>query len=186
MTTISYWFGSYFSSLGLLIVSIGFFFALIYFMMNKKFTRFFARPIFNFFVPGRHKTKFKTGFDDFYKSISDLKSKKRRMTLILLFTIIIWLMSILQVYLTSTALGINVSYEFLLAIISMVAIIELIPISVMGLGTREAFFIFSLSLIGISSQMAVAFSVLYLIVGFWLAGILGFIFWIKKPVKLKI
>jgi uncharacterized membrane protein YbhN (UPF0104 family) len=56
----------------------------------------------------------------------------------------------------------------------------------MGLGTREAFLIFSLSLIGISSQMAVAFSILYLIVGYWIIGFLGFVFWLKKPVKLKI
>jgi uncharacterized protein (TIRG00374 family) len=183
---INYWFGSYFASIGFLIAFVILFFVLIYFIINKNVARFFARPVFNFFVPTKHKNKFKTGFNDFYKSIGELRNKKRRLFIILLFTMVVWMLSVFQMYLLSLSVGINVGYEYLLAVISIVAIIELIPISVMGLGTREAFLIFSLSLIGISSQMAVAFSILYLIVGYWIIGFLGFVFWLKKPVKLKI
>jgi uncharacterized protein (TIRG00374 family) len=186
MVLINCWFGSYFASFGFLVLFVGFFFAVVYFIINKKITRFFARPIFNFFVPGKYKSKFKIGFDDFYKSISSLKNKKQKLFAILIFTMVLWVISVFDVYLISMSIGINAGYWYLLAVISMVAIIELIPVSVMGLGTRDAFLIFSLSLIGVSSQIAIVFSLLYLIVGYWIIGFLGFVFWLRKPVKLKI
>lgn len=68
---------------------------------------------------------------------------------------------------------------------SLVVIIELIPVSISGVGTRDAFLIFVLGLIGIGKESAIAFSLLYLLT-YWFLGLIGFFFWVKEPVKLKL
>jgi hypothetical protein len=182
----SFWFGSGLVSLGVLLLFVVFLFGVIYLIANKKIAIFFVKPAFNFFMPEKHKAGFKNGFHDFYKSIGGLKGKKQSLFALLLFTMAIWLVSIFQVYLISLSLGMDAGYVFFLVIISIVSIIELIPVSIMGVGTRDAFLILSFSVIGASSQMAIAFSIIYLIISYWLAGILGLVFWMRNPVKLKI
>jgi hypothetical protein len=66
----------------------------------------------------------------------------------------------------------------------MVTLVEIIPVSVSGIGTREATVIFFFSAVGIGSAQAVAFSVGYLIAGTYLTALAGFIAWLANPAKL--
>ena len=61
--------------------------------------------------------------------------------------------------------------------------VELIPISVSGLGTRDAAVIYFFSLVGVSSAAAVSFSIGYLIVGTYLTAVVGFFIWLRHPVE---
>ncbi len=181
----SQWFGTSFISLGLFSAFIIFFLVVIYLITNKNLTSRLARPIFNLFVPERHKRGLRSGFDDFHRSMGKMGKRKGGLLLMLLFSMIIWLLSVVEIYLLSIAMGLEISYLFLVAVLSITAIIELIPVSIMGLGTREAFFIFIFAMIGIGSQQAVSFSLLYLIVGYWMIAMIGLLFWFRNPVRLN-
>lgn len=181
----SQWFGTSFVSIGLFSGFIIFFIFVIYMITNKKMTSRLARPLFNFFVPDRHKGGLRSGFDDFHRSMGKMRKGKTSLILMLLLSMIIWLLSVLEIYILSISMGLGISYIFLVALLSITAIIELIPVSIMGLGTREAFFIFIFAMIGIGSQQAISFSLLYLIVGYWMIAMIGLLFWFRNPIKLK-
>ena len=114
-----------------------------------------------------------------------VKHRKQGLVVLLLFTILIWLFSIFQIYVIGLTIGIAFDYTFLLAIMSIAVIIELIPISVSGLGTREAFLVFALSLVGIAAGTAIAFSLLYMILAYWSIALIGLFFWVRDPVEVQ-
>ena len=154
-------------------------------MMKKRFARMVLKPIFNFFIPDRHAENAKASFHDLYDSFGELGKNKMQLTLISAFTALIWLITIFQIQLIGLTTGISIDYTFLLVVMSIVVIIELIPISIFGFGTREAFLIFALGLIGIASESVIAFSISYIIIAYWTIGLVGLLFWIRDPVKLK-
>jgi uncharacterized membrane protein YbhN (UPF0104 family) len=64
-------------------------------------------------------------------------------------------------------------------------LVELIPISVSGIGTRDAAVVFFFSVLGIGSAEAVSFSLIYLIFGTYFNALVGFIAWLANPAKLR-
>jgi hypothetical protein len=65
------------------------------------------------------------------------------------------------------------------------ALIQLIPITVSGLGTREATLIFLFSLLGIPAQDVVVFSLLLLFISTILPATVGLFLFLKNPVKIR-
>jgi len=182
----NYWFGSSIISIGLLSVLIIACLVLLYLITKRDFMRIILKPVFRFFVPSKHKEGARVGFHEFYGSIGCLRNRKDGLLVVSLFTVIIWLFSIFQVYMIGLTIGIVFDYVFLLAVMSIVVIIELIPISVSGLGTREAFMILALSLAGIASGTATAFSLLYMILAYWSLAVVGLVFWLNDPVEISL
>ncbi len=74
------------------------------------------------------------------------------------YSIIASLCYYLQIYAVALGFGVNVSFIYLALCSSVGAIISWIPISIGGLGTREAVFIFLLSKVSISTESAVLIS----------------------------
>jgi len=181
----NYWFGSSMVSFGLLSVFIIIILALLYLVMKKGVMTLVLRPFFRFLVPAKHKESARAGFHEFYECVGKLKHRKDGLLVVSIFTVLIWLFSILQIYVIGLAIGITFNYLFLLAVMSVVVIIELIPVSVSGLGTRELFLALSLSLIGIGAENAIAFSLLYMIIAYWSIAIMGLVFWVRDPVEIS-
>lgn len=73
------------------------------------------------------------------------------------------------------SLGITIPFWYLYLITPLVSLVTILPISVLGMGTREVSYVFLLSLFGISLNAAVAFSFLVM---FWsiLLAVPGLIF----------
>ena len=64
-------------------------------------------------------------------------------------------------------------------------LISFIPITISGLGTREAMLIFLFSLLGLSSEHAVTYSLLVFSV-FYIGGALfGLVAWMINPMNIK-
>ena len=76
------------------------------------------------------------------------------------------------------SMGLRVPVNFIVILISISALVSLLPISVGGFGTREGIYILLLSREGISTEAALAFAFIYgVIIGVLFQGILAFIFW---------
>ncbi|MBL7206318.1 MAG: flippase-like domain-containing protein [Candidatus Aenigmarchaeota archaeon] len=158
----------------------------IYIFSKKWLARKLLKFVFYYFIPKKYKEKTKSNFNSFYDSIETVKNRKKKIFIILFLSAGIWMFSIIQIQIIGLALGLELDYFFLLFIMSLVIIIELIPVTVSGFGTRESFLIFSFSLINIGKESAIAFSLLYYIIAYLFFGIIGFIIWAKRPVNIDI
>ncbi len=83
-------------------------------------------------------------------------------------------------YLLALSLGISISFPTLVAVMSVVGIIASLPLSIGGLGTREATMVAAFGLLGLPAHQALAFSFLIFLVGlFWRSvGVFG---WLRRP-----
>ncbi|MFA6227928.1 MAG: lysylphosphatidylglycerol synthase transmembrane domain-containing protein [Patescibacteria group bacterium] len=69
-----------------------------------------------------------------------------------------WFLYFFSSYLIALALALNLSFFNLSAILVVVAIVSILPITIAGIGTREAVIIYFFSLLGFSSERALIFS----------------------------
>jgi glycosyltransferase 2 family protein len=101
----------------------------------------------------------------------------------LLITALSWLFFYFEVYLFALALNIQLTLWQAIILVSVTSIVNLLPITISGIGTRDATFIFLFTIFGFSSEQAVALSLLILFM--WIINALFcMIFWWRKPIKL--
>jgi len=130
----------------------------------------------------KFKNEIEETVDDFYGEVNKLISFK------LLFPISLTCLSsailFTQCYLLVVAMGI-VSIDFITITLFMAIsrLIGLIPISVSGLGTRDATLIYLFSLIGLKPELAVGYSFLIFVTLFVFNGIIGAVAWWIKPLR---
>jgi len=74
------------------------------------------------------------------------------------YSLLAYLCYYVQIYVVALGFGVNISFFYLGLCSSLGALISLIPISIGGLGTREAVFLFLLSKVSVSSETAVLIS----------------------------
>jgi len=91
-----------------------------------------------------------------------LKNKFSRMFWLSLWTIIFWMIQFFALYLCAKAVAIEVSFLYFSACAAVGMILSLLPITVAGVGTRDATYILLLGQIGISQQQSIAASTLVL------------------------
>ena len=93
-----------------------------------------------------------------------LNNRISRFLLIIFWTVVFWLLQFYAIYLCSVALGVGVSFIYLSACAAVAAVLSLLPITVAGLGTRDAVFILLLGQMGIARQQSLALSAMVLAV----------------------
>jgi len=152
-------------------------------ILNRHLTRALMKPFFNILVPERLKDKIRVGFYDFYKGIGKIRENPKRIIEAGTLTILTWFLVFFQYYLIAIALEINISYWALSKILPLALLIELIPISFAGIGTRDATLVLYFAAISISTANAVALSLGILTLTYILGGI-GAIIWLRNPKKL--
>lgn len=101
-------------------------------------------------------------------------------------TLFSWLLYSVQLYLVALALGLEIPFVDFSLIMYIVTIVTLIPVSVEGIGTRDAMLVFLLGYYGVMREEAIALSML--ILGFMLFNTLvgaGFYYFGSKTSTLK-
>ena len=91
----------------------------------------------------------------------------------------------LILYLLALSLEIHVSYGLIIACRALIGIVNIIPITINGLGTRDAVLLLALPLAGVSKEAAIALSCLMFL---WLifSKLFGIFIWLKRPLPLSI
>ncbi len=104
----------------------------------------------------------------------------RFFVLILGISIAIGLLRSLVLYILAVALGINVGFGLMVACRAVIGIVNVIPISISGLGTRDAVLLMTLPLVDVSKEAAIALGLLAFV---WTMGskFSGLFFWLKSP-----
>lgn len=103
----------------------------------------------------------------------------------LIITVLGQIISFIQVLYICKVLNLDFSSLYILAINSFSVLISLIPISVAGIGNRDALLMLLFSLKEVENEYALIFSSMYLIVFYLGTLIFGFISFLIKPVRFK-
>lgn len=144
-------------------------------LINKKLTTRLARGLQNIRLYKEYKVRLKFHYEEFYSAIKKLNIG--RVLLLFGITLSSGLLYLWQCYWLISLTGLKVSFPTVIFFIPIVNLVNLVPITVMGIGTREATLIYLFSLIGLSAEEAVAVSFLIFVSFYVLPGIITFFGW---------
>lgn len=105
-------------------------------------------------------------------SMKALINNKKALLIILLFSFSIWFLGVVQTLVFFYALGIDVPLLFTMANIPIAIFIGLIPVTLGGMGTRDAAIIFLFSGYATPSQL-LGVGILFSLFRYWLLSIMG-------------
>lgn len=150
---------------------------------RRELVRSMLRPVVSVMIPQRFRDKLSSNFHTFYDAMRVHTSRPERGLVMALYTLLCWgLIYTLAVYIAHM-LSLPVHPGYIVLIMPIVTLVELIPFSIAGLGTREATVIYFFSVVGASAAQAVGFSIVYVLIGTYLTALVGFILWLKHPVR---
>ncbi|VVB59981.1 Lysylphosphatidylglycerol synthase TM region [uncultured archaeon] len=152
-------------------------------LILKKYHKPLSGAVLSRIVPKKYRASLKEGAAHFFESSRQALKYRKRIFGISLMSVFIWMVSGLQGFIIARSLGIGIGYLPLLFILSIVALVELIPITVAGLGTREATIVFLMSVLGVESEKAIVFSLVNFIFGYLVLALVGYVFWLRRPVS---
>lgn len=132
--------------------------------------------IFYRLIPKKMKNKARNGFYSFYEDMP----KKRYFILFFLFNVVNWIVIYTITFFVGISLGINLSFFYFLAILPIATLVGQIPITISGLGTREATMIGLFGLLGIGAAKIFSMSIISLFIGGIIPAIIGSLLIIKK------
>lgn len=142
---------------------------------SKERSGFLLRFFYKRFVPEKFKKKAKEEFYSFY----DDMPKKRYFALFFILNLLNWVILYLSAYFIGLSLGINVSIFYFMAIFPIATFVGQLPITISGLGTREATLISLFGLIGVGATKVFSMSIISLLISGIIPSIIG-IFLILK------
>ncbi len=159
-------------------------------ILNQRLVHTLLKPVFYLIVPKDKQDKPREFFYQFYSGIEQLTRHKGDMALSLFYCVLGWLAGSIRTFYFALGLGI-VGFSFIqcLFLIPLVTVIELMPISVLGVGTRDYALITLFSLIGIPhavlQEQAVSLSMLMLVVGGIPPALIGYGIALKEHIRWK-
>ncbi len=150
---------------------------------RRELVRSMLKPLVGIIVPARFRDKLSSNFHTFYDGLRVYASRPARSFVMAFYTLLGWgLIYTLAVY-VARILSLPVRADYIILIMPIVTLVELIPFSIAGLGTREATVIYFFSVVGAGAAQAVGFSIVYVLIGTYMTALVGFILWLKHPVR---
>ena len=155
---------------------------ILLFLYKKDLSIVILEYISSHFIPERYSDNAKTGFFDLCNGFKTLNTNQWVLATFL--TVFAWAIYFVMMYLFALSLDINIPFLYLATCVSISAVITLIPISISGIGTRDATLILLFSYVGLSKESAIAFSMMILFM-YAVNGFIGLIAWLKKPISIN-
>lgn len=154
-------------------------------MLSASWAQAILGPIHRFLVPDRFKGGSKELFRTFHDTALVLRKPAffAQMTAL---TLAWWTVVFLRPYILLVGLGVAINPFVLLFAMPVVSLIEIIPVSVLGIGTRDAGLIAVFSLLGIGAETMVAVSLMILVLSILPQVALGFALAYKRGVTLSL
>lgn len=150
--------------------------------VTRRLTRLLIR-VLPTLGAGRYGEEIRATVDSFRQGMEQLLNI--RLLLPLVVTVVAYAVFYLQCYLIAVALRLPLSYGYVAFCISIASLLALLPISVSGLGVRDAAFLALLLPLGVTPESAISFSLLILLVFNVFGGALAAITWSFRPLRWK-
>ena len=136
---------------------------------DKGRARSILKLVFDILAPKRLKADWKQSFHSFYDNMPTLPE----LLAPLLLTILNWVLIYTQSFIVARSLSINISYPIFIFLVSLGTIAGLLPITVSGLGTREAALVALFDKFGVVPQKIIAMSLIGLVLTSYAPALLG-------------
>jgi glycosyltransferase 2 family protein len=149
---------------------------------NERISLMVLRPMQSFLVPERFRKNTREIFQTFHVTVSEFKNDGRKWAVLLL-TLIGWLIIFIRPYFFAKAIGVDVGWLMFLVFIPILSVVEVLPISIMGLGTRDATLLFLFSLMGVERERMVALSTMMVILSMVPQTIIGYLIAWRRKVR---
>lgn len=125
-------------------------------LLNKNLTKVFLKIAYTYFAPNKYKSKLREGFYNFYDNFP----KAQNFIIPFLITATIWVFMYSIHYAFALAFSVTqIPFIPFIMINALGTIIALIPITISGLGTREAFYLGALGVYGAQPENIILMSV---------------------------
>lgn len=119
-------------------------------------------------LPGRLQRK----ADDIGKAARAVFRFPKYLVLVLFWSILNWLGTMAESYCLFRALQIDIPFMTVLAVMPLAIFVGLLPLTISGIGTRDAALVWLLGSM-VTAEAALAAGILYTAVSYWFLGILG-------------
>ncbi len=156
----------------------------LYAALNRSIARSLFHLFARFLPPKLRAFAIKNG-KEFYDAIPDLRKKWPNVLLAILLSLGTWIISVTFGWFLFQSLRLPLEWVVALAIIPILSLMEIIPIGVLGIGTREIVAVFMLGLLGVPAETAVVFSLMYFALGYIPGFTIGAYFFNRKPIPIK-
>ena len=153
-------------------------------MLNQQLMGKLFKLLYNLAVIKKVKGKIEESFEDFYGELNQLLNP--RLVFSGLLTCMGYSMFFVQCYLIVIAMDLPINFITITLFMAISNLISFIPISISGLGTRDATLIFLFSLIGLKPELAVSYAFLVFITFFIAGGLMGAVSWWFRPLELEL
>lgn len=149
---------------------------------KKERSKIILRLFYRKFVPNRFKEKAKTIFNSFYEDLP----KKGALAQIFALNLFAWIVNYFVAYVIAMSLGIEIKFIYLLAIYPIATLVAQIPITISGLGTREATLIWLFGIFGVEAVKVFSMSLLAIFIMAIIPSLVAIFFILKKKSKNEI
>ena len=149
--------------------------------LHHRFAELILDTLFRFLLIRKFKSDADRILDSFKEATLQLLTP--RLVFPFFFTIISYIWFFFGCWLLADSLGIDVSYWQISLFISIATLVSLIPVTISGIGTRDATLILLFDRIGTGQEAAVSFSVLLFAIFFLFLGAFGYLVWLATPMK---
>jgi uncharacterized membrane protein YbhN (UPF0104 family) len=148
--------------------------------LNERASIVILKPLQSFLVPERFRGNTKEIFKTFHETLGEFKACPLKWAVLVL-TFIGWVVIFVRPYFFAKAVGMDVGLWVFLAFLPIISVVEVLPISIMGLGTRDATIIFLFTLMGTERERMMALSAMMLLLSMVPQAAVGyFIAWSAK------
>src|SRR4030042_2150711 len=155
---------------------------LLFILFKTGLIKLIIKKIFYILIPQKYQKSWKINFQDF---IDDIKIYKfKNYLIIFIISALSWLFYYIQMYVLSRGLNIDLPFLYFAIAITIAGFITLIPVSISGIGTRDAALLLLFGPFLIPKEEIIALSALILSISV-IAAIIGLICWTIKPIKLN-
>jgi uncharacterized protein (TIRG00374 family) len=141
--------------------------------LNPQWMRTILKPLLLFLAPQKLAEKLSAHGQEFYKNLMELFLPSRRLIVPFALSLAAWTIVLTRTYFCSLAVGLPLSFITIALLLPIVIVIEFIPITVLGFGTREAalFFLFTTPLV--THDGLTSFSFMTVLAGPLLTSLVG-------------
>ncbi|HIH21120.1 MAG: flippase-like domain-containing protein [Candidatus Diapherotrites archaeon] len=157
--------------------------ALSVMLFSREKARIVLKPFFRLIIPERFKGRAKSFFNEFYKALKSFAKNKEKVAKSIILGLLSWALTIAFALLIAQGVQLNADLIFIAACIPILLIVETIPISIAGIGTRDATAVFLFSFAGISPEKSISFSLLFLFFGYLILGFFGAVLSFKEKIR---
>lgn len=141
--------------------------------LNPQWMRLILKPLLLFLAPKKLAEQLRAHGREFYDNLLTLFIPAARLPLPFALSLAAWIEVLVRTYFCSMAVGLPLSFITLYLLMPIVIVLEFLPITVLGFGTREAALFFLLASPVVSKAGLISFSMMTVVAGPLITALVG-------------